>query len=342
MENKKEKIFYLDFLRAISTIAVIAMHVGAQKNGGGISASQFNDIRYMLADWCVPIFLMITGTLFLNASECTFQRVCKHIKKTIFVIVFWGFVYNFISLAIIKGLSFSTIVSSIKMIALADTTYCYQFWYLYALIPMYFLLPIFNAFVKNATDKDFSIVVLLFFVFTIILPNVIEYTGDFGATSLIDKFSMFCSLYFYMLLGAYLSRIDVKKNIVIILFVVLIAVLAVTIVFDFINIDIEADKIYGYCTLYTCVEASCIYLFAKMKKDYSENVKKIFGFISKYSLGIYILHVIVIQILRKIVHFDTDFAPAFISVPIIVLVVFLISLLGSVIAKKIPVLKKVI
>lgn len=34
MENKKEKIFYLDFLRAISTIAVIAMHVGAQKNGG--------------------------------------------------------------------------------------------------------------------------------------------------------------------------------------------------------------------------------------------------------------------------------------------------------------------
>ena len=35
MENKKEKIFYLDFLRAISTIAVIAMHVGAQKNWGG-------------------------------------------------------------------------------------------------------------------------------------------------------------------------------------------------------------------------------------------------------------------------------------------------------------------
>lgn len=66
---------------------------------------------------------------------------------------------------------------------------------------------------------------------------------------------------------------------------------------------------------------------------------KFFGIISKYSLGIYVLHVIVIQMLRKIIHLDTGFAPVLISVPVIVLVVFLISLVGTVIVKKIPILK---
>lgn len=342
IENKSERIFYLDFLRAISTVAVILMHIGIEKNWGGISIAQFNTIQCMLAGWCVPMFLMITGTLFLNASDCSFQRIWSHVKKTILVIVFWGFLYNFVSLTIIKGFSISTIINSLKMIALADVTFCYQFWYLYALIPMYFLLPIFNAFIKSATNKDFSIVVFLFFVFSIIVPNIIKYTGDFGATSLINKFSLFCSLYFYMLLGAYLNRINVKKIIVFILSALSVMIFGIVIVCGVLNIDIYPENIYGYDSLYICIVDSNIYLIAKMKNDYSKNTKKIFGFISNYSFGIYILHVIVLQMLRKIAHFDSGFAPAFISVPIVLLVVLLISLVGSVIAKKIPVLKRLL
>lgn len=342
IEHKKERVFYLDFLRAISTMAVILMHIEIEKNWRGISIVQFNTIRCMLADWCVPMFLMITGTLFLNASNCSFQRIWSHVKKTILVIVFWGFLYNFVSLTIIEGFSISTIINSLKMIVLADVTFCYQFWYLYALIPMYFLLPIFNAFIKSATKKDFLIVVFLFFVFSIVVPNIIKYTGDFGATALINKFSLFCSLYFYMLLGAYLSRINVKKTIVFIFGAFSVMIFGIVIVCGVLNIDIYPDKIYGYDSIYICIVASSIYLIAKMKNDYSKNTKKIFEFISNYSFGIYILHVIIIQMLRKIVHLDSGFAPAFISVPIVLLVVFLISLASSVIAKKIPVLKRLL
>lgn len=338
IKQQNERIFYLDFLRAISTIAVIVMHTGAEKSGG-ISVSQYNTIRYMLADWCVPIFLMITGSLFLNVMDCSFQRVFKHIKKTVLILIFWGFIYNFLSLTIIEGLSISTIVNSLKMIIFADTTYCYQFWYLYALIPMYFLLPVFKSFVKNANDKDSTIVVLLFFIFTIVIPSIVKYTGDFGATSLINKFSLFNTLFFYMLLGAYLNRIDVKKSVGIILFVVSVIVFAVTSICSILSVNISFDKLCGYNSLYTCVVASWIYLFAKMKNNYSKNIMKFFGIISKYSLGIYVLHVIVIQMLRKIIHLDTGFAPVLISVPVIVLVVFLISLVGTVIVKKIPILK---
>lgn len=152
IKQQNERIFYLDFLRAISTIAVIVMHIGAEKSGG-ISVSQYNTIRYMLADWCVPIFLMITGSLFLNVMDCSFQRVFKHIKKTVLILIFWGFIYNFLSLTIIEGLSISTIVNSLKMIIFADTTYCYQFWYLYALIPMYFCFQYLNLSLKMLTIR---------------------------------------------------------------------------------------------------------------------------------------------------------------------------------------------
>ena len=178
LEKQNSRLFYLDFLRAIATVAVICMHVGIENS---TDCPQFlPTLKYMMVGWCVPVFLMITGTLFLNTDNCSFDRLWKHIKKTIMIIVFWGFVYNFISLFLIEGFSLSIILKSIKMIVSADTTYCYQFWYLYALIPMYFLLPIFNAFVKNASKKEFLVIIIMFFTFTILIPNIMKYTGDFG------------------------------------------------------------------------------------------------------------------------------------------------------------------
>lgn len=339
LEKQSERLFYLDFLRAIATVAVIAMHINIENSGGYIDLLE--TVRYMLASWCVPMFLMITGTLFLNASSCTFERIWKHVKKTILIIVFWGFIYNFICLFLIEGFSVSTVVNSLKMIVLADTTYCYQFWYLYALIPMYFLLPIFNAFVKNASNKDFTIIVALFFVFSIIVPTVLKYTGDFGAESLLDKFSLFCSLFFYMLLGAYLNRLNVKKSVGCVLLAVAVLVFGIAVVCEILNISIGPERLYGYDAPYTCIVASSIFILAQAKNTFSNISQKVFGAISKYSLGIYILHVIIIQMLRKIAHLDTSFAPACVSLPILVAVVFIISFVGSMVAKKIPIIKKV-
>lgn len=345
MEHKLEKqngrLFYLDFLRAIATVAVIAMHISID-NSGGTFVDLLETVRYMLASWCVPLFLMITGTLFLNANSCTFERIWKHVKKTILIIVFWGFIYNFICLFLIEGFSVSTVVNSLKMIVLADTTYCYQFWYLYALIPMYFLLPVFNAFVKNASNKDFTIIVALFFAFSIIAPTVLKYTGDFGAEALLNKFSLFCSLFFYMLLGAYLNRLDVKKSVGCVLLVVSVLIFGIAVVCGVFSISIGPERLYGYDAPYTCIVASAIFILAQAKNTFSEISQKVFGAISKYSLGIYILHVIIIQMLRKIVHLDASFAPAYVSLPILVAVVFIISFVGSMVAKKIPIIKKLL
>ena len=339
LERQGDRLFYLDFLRAIASIAVIVMHISIEDPND--SALVFETIRYMTVGWCVPVFLMITGTLFLYKDNCSFERVWKHIKKTFLIIVFWGFVYNFISLFLIEGFSMSIITKSAKMIVLADTTYCYQFWYLYALIPMYFLLPIFNEFVKNASKKEFTIVLVMFFVFTIVIPNIVKYTGDFGG-ALIDKFYQFKSFFFYMLLGAYLKKYSFSKLISNVLLFISFFVLLIAVICGFSNININLEGLYGYDSVYICVLSSAIYLIAKNRVSFTNFSKNVFGSISKYSLGIYIFHVIIIQAFRKIIHFDSTFAPVYISVPVIVLCVLAVSFVASFVAKKIPVIKKLV
>ena len=46
----------------------------------------------------------------------------------------------------------------------------YHLWYLYMLIGLYLLTPIYRIFVKNAEEKDIRYLLILFFLFGLVLP----------------------------------------------------------------------------------------------------------------------------------------------------------------------------
>lgn len=145
-----------------------------------------------------------------------------------------------------------------------------------------------------------------------------------------------------MLLGAYLKKYSFSKLISNVLLFISFFVLLIAVICGFSNININLKGLYGYDSVYICVLSSAIYLIAKNRVSFTDISKKVFGSISKYSLGIYIFHVIIIQAFRKIIHFDSTFAPVYISVPVIVLCVLAVSFVASFVAKKIPVIKKLV
>ena len=66
------RILYFDFLRIFATLAVMVLHVAAQ-NWYGTSVPSFEWQTFNFFDsivrWGVPIFVMISGALFLNKRE---------------------------------------------------------------------------------------------------------------------------------------------------------------------------------------------------------------------------------------------------------------------------------
>ena len=66
-----QRIIYLDLLRVLATIGVIVIHVcGRGFYGSLFTSSWYYAVFYhSLVRWCVPVFFMISGALFLNPKK---------------------------------------------------------------------------------------------------------------------------------------------------------------------------------------------------------------------------------------------------------------------------------
>ncbi len=94
METQKNRIIYADILRIIATFAVIVIHVSASKWYHS-PIREFNWQIYNLYDslvrWSVPIFVMLSGMLFLNPEKeiTTGEIFRKYIFRILLAIIFW-------------------------------------------------------------------------------------------------------------------------------------------------------------------------------------------------------------------------------------------------------------
>ena len=99
MKKYNDDTQFLDILKALATVSVITLHVGS-----GTSARQDVITRGILTAinvWCVPVFLIITGALFLCVKE-EFD-LNKHLKRTFHLLALtWNFIYTVLSLIIIN------------------------------------------------------------------------------------------------------------------------------------------------------------------------------------------------------------------------------------------------
>ena len=154
-------------------------------------------------------------------------------------------------------------------------------------------------------------------------------------------FSGFCV---YMLIGYYLHKNKLGRSTVFIL-IGLFVIQLMLVIFLIVKKSDYFPLFVSYNTTYGCTISILAVLFAKkIEKSIASKkiLNKIIQFISKYSLGIYIYHVIFIQLCRKIFGIDTSFAPLWISGMLVSLLVFGLSLTASWVTKKIPILKRLV
>ena len=90
MMNKKERIFYYDFLRAFAIIAVLLCHMDIFY--GPLNTPLQVIAKYVLHDigrMGVPIFLMISGALLLNKDYDLSVFLKKRFTRIIYPFIFW-------------------------------------------------------------------------------------------------------------------------------------------------------------------------------------------------------------------------------------------------------------
>ena len=92
-QDPNQRVFYLDLLRVFATFAVIFLHVcGSELLAASPSRNWYIEVAGSgLVRWCVPVFVMISGALFLVPSrKVTYREILTiRLSRLLIAYVFW-------------------------------------------------------------------------------------------------------------------------------------------------------------------------------------------------------------------------------------------------------------
>ena len=203
----KKDIFYISVLRTLATLSVLVYHVGL-KITFPIDRITI-DILHIMFNWPEPVFIMITGMLYLqDGREIMLLKHIKSILRLIFVLVSTIFCFNFISLLLMHRPLKTACFNSLIMILKADTRFCYQFWYLYMAIGFYTLLPILNLYLHNSGKIGAFYLLSICFVFGIFIPT---FNKNYDIHILNGAFDWASGYIFYLVLGLWLHKYGLTR-----------------------------------------------------------------------------------------------------------------------------------
>ncbi|OUM69397.1 hypothetical protein PIROE2DRAFT_68555 [Piromyces sp. E2] len=206
---KKERKYWIDVLRVFSNFMVIVVHSSsyAIKDEIPFLSKQWKSLMFWdsFGRVSVPIFIMISGILFLDRQKDL--SISKLYKKYIYRIVkdilFWNLFYASVGKYLIDGVSFS------RENFLTEFLYdiiCGKFhmWYLYMCTGLYIITPLMRLIVRNTEALIYflitaigfcQIIPFIFTLFNVYYPNnIINYFDEAYALTLTVKSAAIPSL----------------------------------------------------------------------------------------------------------------------------------------------------
>lgn len=337
---QKKRIYYLDILRVIACLAVIMIHSSCDYVM--YKTTNFNfwvgNIFDSFARLGVPLFVMISGALLLDEKyDYSKEKLLKHIKKMILFFVFWSFVYCLL-FNIIGQLFLLEKDFNVYRIINAFVQGYYHLWYIYLIIGLYLILPLLRLWVNDKNKKYVEYFIILSLIFNFLIPQIIIIGNCYG-NAFVGINDILCSklclqyvggFTTYFILGWYINNYEIKhKKLIYILGII-------SVLISIFGTYILKLEFYGNLSLHVLLYTAAVFLFAKNIKT-KEN--KLVLFISKYSLGIYAIHAMIIYVVNKVL-LKINFTNALINIPIVFIITLVISTIGAYIISKIPFFKK--
>lgn len=348
-ENKPFRVAYLDILRIIAAFMIVMIHASTETWGStpvGSSAWNAMNLYDGVARWGVPVFVMISGALFLGREHTYRKLFQKNILHIVIVFLFWNLIYATVPyIRHPEMLGFSSVAE--RFFELGN-----HLWFLLMILGIYLIVPMLRKIVEN--EKIAWAFVILSFIFAVFLPQATELLKLFcdPAAQIVNRFVGALKLNFvlgypgYFVLGYLLHKNALKKGVRITLYVLGVLGAASSVVGTLL-LSVRQNSIdllfYDYLTVnvfFTAVAAfvAVRQLFNRPMK--TEKGSKRLAFLSRCTFGVYLIHPMLIQFSVNLFHFDVANWFPLISIPIFTAVIFAVSGLISVVMNKISIVKK--
>ena len=339
--DSRNRVYYLDYLRIAATFAVIVLHVAAQNwstaDVHSLAWNTFN-IYDSAVRWAVPIFVMISGSLFLNPEKVvTIQDIySKYILRIITAFLAWSIFY-----AVVHNYSDFSIKSFLASIIVGS----YHMWFLYMIVGLYIITPILRKITASMNMTKYFVAVSV--VFTFIIPFLLKLPILNKAQSIYDNVYFHFTLGFssYFVAGYYLSKIQIDRKIRVIIYISgMLGFLMTVGITAYLSIKSgePVSDYYNNFSIGVMLESVAVFTYGKYRKckDMTAKRCKLLTVLSKCSFGAYLVHIFIISVLSKICGINTLSFNPIIAVPVISIITALLSFAISYVANKIPIINK--
>lgn len=298
LRDSKERISQFSYIKTVACFAIVLLHCFNNARVYHMESLTDGQITTAFAAcaslmWAVPCFLMVTGALLLDRERVIppAKLFGKYIARMLIALVLFTAIFTVIRHDPSAGTSiFSEFTEGLLF------NHCMAYlWYLYMMLAIYLLMPLFKAIVNKATDRQLAILLAVLLIVCSLLP-LASYLGA-DAALYIPTWIVYGA---YLLMGFLLYRHNMDWRIAAVVLVICTIALPL-ITFRLTGTDIDPANLTAYNSpLVVMLSAAVFSLMLRIKRKAGSLIENI----DRCSFGIYLIHMIFIRLTMKEMGFN--------------------------------------
>lgn len=297
----------IEFLRFIATVGVVFVHIGIcwissfGKTASPLQNFQFSTIQHCMF-WAVPVFMMITGSLMMQKKEITYRTAFKYFKRIAVLLILFGTVFSWMELYFKDHEISSTLIWGGILNVLEGNTWKHL-WYLYMLLGIYLVLPVLNG-MNKMPMKEIGLMTVVILVFNSLLPT---FQLECGIAFPIASIYVGYFLMGYLVLKTNdCSFMKGKTSIAVAVLLFTFILLVCDRYLSIVNGEKIGVDCSSYVSAFTVLQSVIVFWLLTKKKGYFDKFCSMWLIrrFNRCSLGIYIIHMLWINLIIKVFHIN--------------------------------------
>ncbi|MDR0793720.1 MAG: acyltransferase family protein [Chitinophagaceae bacterium] len=329
--NSSEDLYWIHALRVLATFSVIFIHAAYKILCQYGSISNFDwwigNIYDGSVRFCVPMFLMISGALILSKTYNSLgEYLRKRVLKILPPLLFWSIIY--IVREVLRKSYHGEYMSFIEILKFAliklKSRASVHLGFVYMIIGLYLFFPVIGKWINKCNKHEIKYFIGIWLL--TVLVQQFSFINNLFPNIGLTYFSGFIG---FPVLGYYLYKntfADIRKENLISVLMILTGV-SITVFGTFVLTKRSGsfnEDLYSYLTLNVILVSTGVFLLFKNLVKFNTRTSSIILFFSKYSYGIYLIHILVLLFLAKL-GFSHAFVNPIIGIPITSVLCMIVS-----------------
>lgn len=333
----------LDITKIVAVLAVVMIHVGGifvSSYERGSAEFMWGNIMDSISRIGVPMFVMASGALMLDENKnVSMKKLLSHNVSNIFLLaLFWCAFYAVCFEIVIPHMRGEAVVLQDAFFTFINGYY--HLWYLFMVIGLYLITPFIRSFVRKENKRLVEVFLCIALATQFTIPVLREIQTSWEPVNYIIRYigkfylGFFGGYTAYYVLGWYIVHVGIQKKHLLCLLGAL--SLAATIVY--VQMTGDYDNGYSNYNLFVALYSAAVFMLINRKPvvKVSERTEKIIVSLSKLTFGVYIIHPLYTEPLKRVLVYKGIFIGIFVFFALVTVLAFVTCLVGS----KVPGIRK--